>query len=436
MKRSITILFTLLLMLAAFSVASAGKFSYLSGIQVQNLAAVDANVQLSYYNQDGTLDGSAVDDIIPANGSVTYFPVDATDGFDGSVVISADQPVAAISNILGDLGAAAASYVGSGAGSTSVNLPLLFQDNAGFDTWFNVQNTGTADATVDVAYSDGTVVADVVIAPGAAHTFDQATETHSAAVFSGVVSSDQPVAVAVIQESVDVMFAYTGFTTGTPNPVLPLINANNGGYITGVQIQNTGATPTDVTVSYTASTAGTDCTETLTIPANDSTTFALLAFSGTNTGETCANAPTKFVGSAEVTGNTANNDLVAIVNQLLIGVNGGTYGSFDAAAATSTVVLPLIMDRNSGYYTGFNVQNVGAAETTVTCTFTNSTHEEVATLSPGEAMNALQFEAIADAYVGSATCNADASGSIIGVVNELGPSSTADQLLVYEAVNN
>jgi hypothetical protein len=434
MKRSITIIFTLLLILAAFSVASAGKFSYLSGIQVQNLAAVDANVQLSYYNQDGSLDGS-VPTIIPANSSTTFFPVDATEGFDGSVVISADQPVAAISNILGDLGVAAASYVGSGAGDTSVSLPLLFQNNAGFDTWFNVQNTGTADATVDVAYSDGTTVLDVVIAPGAAHTFDQATETHGLAVFSGVVSSDQPVAVAVIQESVGVMFAYTGFTTGTPDPVLPLINANNSGYITGVQIQNTGATPTDVTVSYTA-VVGTDCTETLTIPADSSTTFALLAFSGTHAGENCANAPTTFVGSAQVTGNTAGNDLVAIVNQLKIGVNGGAYGSFDAAAATDTVVMPLIMDRNSGYFTGFNVQNVGDADTTVTCTFTNSTHTETATLSPGEAMNALQFNQLADGYVGSATCSADASGTIIGVVNELGPSGTADQLLVYEAINN
>jgi hypothetical protein len=312
---------------------------------------------------------------------------------------------------------------------------LLFKGNAGFDTWFNVQNTGTAAATVNVAYSDGTLAGPVTIASGAAHTFDQLLETHSAAIFSGVVSSDQPVAVAVIQESVDVMFAYTGFTSGTPNPVLPLINSNNSGYITGVQIQNTGGTPTDVTVSYTA-VVGTDCTETLTVPANGSTTFALLAFSGTHAGETCANAPTTFVGSAEVTGNTAGNDLVAIVNQLKVGVNGGTYGSFDAATATGTVVLPLIMDRNSGYYTGFNVQNVGAADTTVTCTFTNSTHTETATLSPGEAMNALQFNAIADAYVGSATCTASASGSIIGVVNELGPSGADDQLLVYEAINN
>lgn len=434
MKRSIVILFTLLLVLAAFSVASAGKFSYLSGIQVQNLAAVDANVQLSYYNQDGTLDGSAVAAIIPASGSLTFFPVDASDGFDGSVVISADQPVAAISNILGDLGAAAASYVGSGAGSTSVNLPLLFKGNAGFDTWFNVQNTGTADATVDVAYSDGTLVSDVVIAPGAAHTFDQATETHSAAIFSGVVTSDQPVAVAVIQESVDVMFAYTGFTSGTPNPVMPLINANNSGYITGVQIQNTGGTATDVTVSYTA-VVGTDCTETLTIPANSSTTFALLAFSGTNAGETCANAPTTFVGSAEVTGNTAGNDLVAIVNQLKIGVNGEAYGSFEAAAATDTVVMPLIMDNNSGYFTGFNVQNVGAADTTVTCTFVGSTYTVTDDLAPGEALNDLQLGKLGGPAISSATCSAP-GGTIIGVVNELGPSGTADQLLVYEGINN
>jgi hypothetical protein len=360
--------------------------------------------------------------------------VDASDGFDGSVVISADQPVAAISNILGDLGAAAASYVGSGAGSTSVNLPLLFKGNAGFDTWFNVQNTGTADATVDVAYSDGTLVSDVVIAPGAAHTFDQATETHSAAIFSGVVTSDQPVAVAVIQESVDVMFAYTGFTSGTPNPVMPLINANNSGYITGVQIQNTGGTDTDVTVSYTA-VVGTDCTETLTVPANGSTTFALLAFSGTNAGETCANAPTTFVGSAEVTGNTAGNDLVAIVNQLKIGVNGEAYGSFDAAAATDTVVMPLIMDNNSGYFTGFNVQNVGAADTTVTCTFVGSTYTVSDTLAPGEALNDLQLGKLGGPAISSATCSAP-GGTIIGVVNELGPSGTADQLLVYEGINN
>ncbi len=434
MKRSITILFTLLLVLVAVSVASAaGKFSYLSGIQVQNLSSSAANVQLTYYNQNGSTDpGSPVSSTIAANGSVTFFPVGAAVGFNGSVVISADQPVAAISNILGDLGAAAASYVGAGAGSTEVSLPLLFKNNSGFDTWFNVQNTGTADASVTVNYSDGET-ATATIPMGASHTFDQAAETHAVAVFSGVVTSDQPVAVAVIQESADIMFAYTGFTSGTPNPVMPLINANNAGYVTGVQIQNTGATDTEVTVAYTA-VVGTDCTEKKTIPANSSATFAFFAFAGTVADETCADG-VKFVGSAAVTVNSAGNDLVAIVNQLGA-ANGEAYGSFDASTATDTVVMPLIMDRNSGYFTGFNVQNVGATETTVTCTYSGSSHTDTATLAAGEAMNALQLNAIADAYVGSATCTASASGSIIGVVNELGPSSTADQLLVYEAINN
>lgn len=434
MKRSITIFFTLLLVLVAVNAAFAGKFSYLSGIQVQNLSGTDAAVQLTYYNQDGTTDGSPVADTIAANSSVTYFPVDATAGFDGSVVISADQPVAAISNILGDLGAAAASYVGTGVGSTSVNLPLLFKNNSGYDTWFNVQNAGSAAASVSIAYSDGTTAGPVTIQPGAAHTFDQSTETHTSAVFSGVVTSDQPVAVAVIQESADVMFAYTGFASGTPNPVIPLVNTNNVGYITGIQIQNTGATATDVTVEYTP-VVGTACSETRTIAANSSSTFALLAFSGTYAGEDCTDGAT-FVGSASVTANSEGNDLVAIVNQLKPGVNGEAYGSFDASSATDTVVMPLIMDRNAGYFTGFNVQNVGASETTVTCTFTNSTHTESATLASGEAMNKLQLNAIADGYVGSATCVASAGGSIIGVVNQLGPSSSSDQLLVYEGINN
>jgi len=74
------------------------------------------------------------------------------------------------------------------------------------------------------------------------------------------------------------MFAYTGFMAGSPNPVMPLVNANNNGYVTGIQIQNIGTQPTDVTLSYTPSAAGSACTETQTIPAGQSKTFALAAF--------------------------------------------------------------------------------------------------------------------------------------------------------------
>lgn len=432
-KRYLAILVVLVLLIGvAVSTASAGKFSYTSGIQVQNLSATDANVTLTYYMQDGTVDNT-VNDTIVANGSNTYFPVGASDGFNGSVIISSDQPVSAISNILGNSGAASASYVGSSTGGQTVNLPLLMKGNSGYDTWFNVQNTGSTDATVNVAYSDGTTVGPITIKPGAAYTFDQATETHSAAVFSAVVTSDQNVAVTVMEESSSIMFAYSGFTSGSTNPVMPLVNANNAGFITGIQIQNTGNTDTDVTVTYTAASAGSDCTETQTIPANSSATFALGAFSsGANS--TCTGGAT-FIGSAAVTANSAGNELTAIVNQLGP-ASGEAYGGFDPAVASDVVVMPLIMDRNSGYFTGFNVQNVGSAATTVDCTFTNSTYTVSATLQPGEAMSEIQNGMIADGYVGSATCTAGSGGLILGVVNELGPSSTSDQLLVYEATNN
>jgi len=432
------VLLALALVLVAFGAASGAKaqaFTYSSGFQVQNLEATQAAITITFYNQDGS-QAAQVNDTVAANGSKTYFPLNqVADGFNGSVVISSDKQVAAIGNILGDGGIAAASYSAATTGSSQVLIPLLMKDNSGYNTWFNVQNTGASEASVSVTYSDGSS-ATAAIQPGAAHTFNQAQETHSAKVFSAVVDSDQPIAATVIEESSTVMFAYSGFPSGATNPVLPLINANNAGYVTGVQVQNAGASDSEVTISYTASAgAGTDCTETQTIPAGQSKTFALYSFSGaplTGMTTTCV-ANARFVGSAKVTTNSANAPLTVIVNQLSA-VNGEAYNGF--SGGSSSVVMPLIMDRNSGFWTGFNIQNVGTANTSVTCTFTGSTVTVGPTdLAPGEALNALQNGAIADKYVGSATCTASAGGEIVGVVNEVGPATSADQLLVYEGVN-
>ena len=135
-----------------------------------------------------------------------------------------------------------------------------------------------------------------------------------------------------------------------------------------------------------------------------------------------------------MTANSASQTLVGIGNQLLPGKNGEAYGSFSAEEATNKVVMPLIMDRNGGYFTGFSVQNVGTAATSVNCTFTNSTVTVAGTLNPDQALADLQGNKLADKYVGSATCTAAAGAKIVGVVNELGSGGT-DQLLVYEGVN-
>jgi hypothetical protein len=412
--------------------ARAGLFTYTTGIQVQNVENVLANITLKYYDLDGSQVMTATD-TIQANNSRTYFPIHAAVGFAGSAVIESNTRIATIVNVLGNNGAAAASYVAPSQGSTTVLLPLLLKSCSGYLTWFNVQNVGDADATVNVAYSDGMSAGPVVIKPGSVHTFDQTIETHSVKVFSAIVTSDQPITAVVIEESRTVLFAYSGFSAGSTEPLMPLINNGGGaGYITGIQIQNGGITDTLVTVSYIPSSVGTGCTETQTILAGQSRTFALAAF---YTGENSTCVPrTKFVGSARVTSNSTGQPLTAIVNQLKGSLNGEAYSSFDIANAGESVVFPLIMDNNAGYYTGFNVMNVGVTTSTVTCEFTNSTYTVTATLKPGQALNDLQARMSDVRYVGSATCNAP-GGQIVGVLNELGPSGNADQLLVYEGIN-
>jgi hypothetical protein len=423
----------------AQSPAKAGAFTYQSSINLQNLENAVAHITVHYYLPDGSEDpNSPVGDTITALGSKVYFPIPTEAGFSGSVVIESDTLLASISNIIGGNYKAAAAYVGSSNGGTPVLLPLLMKGNGGYNTWFNVQNAGGDTANVSVAYSDGGS-ASASIAPGAAKTFDQAAETHTKTVFSAKVTSDQPIAATVLEENPGIMFAYSGFITTSTNPVMPLVNEYNAGYRTGITIQNSGDTATNVTVSYTPSGAGTACTETQNIPAGENKTFAYDAFTdGSNS--TCV-ALAKFVGSGKVTTNSANQPLNAIVNQLKSGVNGEAYGAFDPSTATGTVVLPLIMNANGGYWTSINLMNVGQETTDVTCTFTAYGNlvlpTPTATLDPNEGVsflqNALDEFGPSTKYVGSATCTA--SSNIIAVVNEVGPLSTADQLMVYEGFN-
>lgn len=418
--------------------------AYTSSIQVANLSSTTANITITAYNADGSKNGTDLLDTIPADGSKAYFPISNVQaGFNGAIVVSSSQSIAAISNIVvsPDL-RAGASYVGRDSGATTVLLPLLNKNNSGFNTWFSVQNAGTAAANVTVKYSDGTE-ATGTIPVGAAKVFNQASETHSQAVFAGTITSNQPVVAAVIQEANTaanrVMFAYTGISSGTTNPVFPLINANNSGYITGAQIQNAGAAASSITLSYTPAGAGTACTETQTIQPGAVAIFSLYSFHASaaipNGGTSTCVRGQRFVGSAKVTGNSASVNLVGQANQLLPGVNGEAYNAFSVADATNVVVLPLIMDRNSGFFTGINVQNVGDAATTVKCTFTNASYTIEKTLQPGEALNDIQQNKIADRYVGGGRCSStDTAAKIVAVVNEL-KIGTVDQLLVYEGIN-
>ncbi len=468
MKKLFRISITAALLVALFvgiPAAQAQLVSYNSGFQVQNLEGDTATVTITFYERNGNV-AATVNDTIPGNSSTTYFPLedlgadntDVPENFDGSVVINSDRQIAAITNVLGSNGsdplAFGASYSGFTSGSPTVSLPLLMNANFGFNTWFSVQNASTTATDITVEYSDGVTANATNVAPGAAAKFDQTTEGHAPGfVGSATVESSNgaDLVIAALEVGPTTLFAYNGFGSGSTNPVMPLVQAHNFGYTTGIQIQNAGTVASEVTVAYTPSAAGAACTETRTIQPGTSQTFALYALGGDEGArgtvtENCDGAAT-FVGSAAVSDNSENVPLVAIVNQLNSSSNkGAAYGGFDPSQGTEVVVLPLLMDRNFGYFTGFSLVNVGSSSISaadLSCDITgadgngtpvNVTITAPSNLDPGEAWTEVNQNNLAAGFVGSATCTGPSGSSLVGVVNELN-NAGGDAFLVYEGTN-
>jgi hypothetical protein len=457
MKKGFAILITAALLLSLSSTALASKLqqvTYSSGFQVANLSSTSAAaITITYYPQTGT--PVDVNDTIPAGGSVTYATIHsaAGDPFNGSVVIASDQQIAAIVNTLGDFPDYAAATGGFSEGAISFSLPLVMCNNSGFDTWFNIQNTGSSDANVTVNYVPGlagTASSDTAtIGAGRAATFDQKAGSSGSTkkcgsglgttfVGGATITSSQPVVATVMQineSGFNVLMGYNGFTGGADDIRAPLIMQANSGFYTGIQVQNAGSSSTNVTIHYSADTSGHGTVmpdDTFTLAAGASQT---IIHSGSST----------YVGAATVT-STGGVPLVAIVNQVLAGaVSYGTaYESFSAADATANVNVPLVMSENSGYYTGIQVQNVSTVNNcAVTIDYgapsvgTYNPPDESCTLDAGESCTNIQNSGswTGHQYVGSATVTASTPGcAIVAIVNEFAPAA-GDQFYTYNAFN-
>lgn len=478
----LAVLAALLLSIATVGLASAqgevagvdAAVTYTSGFQVQNLDAVDAaTVQLEFYNQNGTLAVSpAPQYTIPANGSKTFFPInDISSGFNGSLVIVADKEVRAVSNLVGSgPGNYFAATNGFQAGSTTVSLPLIMCNNSGFNTFFNVQNAGDGDATVTINYvpgSNGTagVSETATIAKGAAKTFDQTegSATKNCAqlkdgsgkfIGGATITSTQPVVASVMQlntTNFKVLMGYGGFTGGSATVALPLIMANNANYYTGIQVQNSGSAATNVTITYSANSAGanTPVAETFNLAAGASKTIIQ---SGTMAQSGSANDWTtlgRYIGSATVT-NDGNQPLVAIVNEVRPSpALGAAYEGFNPATATTKISAALIMANNSSYYTGMQIQNVTNGTVNVTVKYSANTAgtfapvDETFSLAPGASKTIIQNGTKAGGngsvqdwtqkYIGSATITA--TGNVVAIVNQVSNTVAGDQFASSDAFN-
>lgn len=467
-----------LLPVAAFAQTTVNS----SGFSVQNVGSGPATVTVTYYRADGNVAATQTE-TIAQGGTFNFFgaTMKVEAGFKGSVAISSDQPIVAITNLLGP--SLSDAYGGFSAGATTVNVPLIMRDNFGLDTWVSIQNTGPTPATVTVTYSPGEAGSTgqtdaVTIAPNAAQTLYQREKAGLGTRFVGSakIVSNQPVVAVVNQEyrNGTSLFTYGGFTTaGSTTAVTPLITANNFGQYTGITIQNTGTTASDVTVTFTPNTvtdfAGSGATSVCATPpvttitglAGGASKNVITSGGDASFGFVPFFATCRYVGSATIT--STGSPIAVTVNQAFASPStlGSAYVGVDPTTTVEAINAPILQANNFGTYSGIQLVNTGAAATNVTVTYgpnisaadgltpasqTNCATPPAKTVSlpvkgsstiiqsgNGSVANGFDPFFASCRYIGSAKITAASGGKITAVVNQVISTYTGDGLLTYSA---
>jgi hypothetical protein len=487
MSRSVVKLVVLALVLIAAlafagSAAAMPPLQFSSGISVQNLEDQLANIVISFYDIDG--DGTPVEQIhdsIEPNGTAIFFTIERADlGYDwsGSAVVGADRDIRVLNTLYTEDWMYQAMSSGYLAGSTKVGLPVIQTSNNDWDTWFNVQNVGPDDVTFVVSFEPGVAgqsytTPEVTLKPFTAHTFDQremqanltgpfSDPDGEAFIGAATVISSGPVVATVIEGNTNGLMAYDGFMDEGTTQILaaPLFHTNHGAVgtqvISGISIQNNGDEATDVTVQYVPSisvaNSGVACYETRTIQPGSMGAFGLYAFHpawGANSPlSNCYtnNGMSQFIGSAYVSANTASQPLVAMVQEFTQNMAyQSAYNASGPELAAAKLACPEIQDRNSGFWTGISLMNVGLDDEDITITYTgrdgngNGSLVSVTQTFTLESMKVISILhgpggfPLANGFVGAAIIEADdGDAALVAIVNKLGPQA-GDALSTYNA---
>lgn len=422
--------------------------------------------------------GQSIGVSIPVGANINFMPgqwgnIVLDDGFNGSAVVSSDQPIVAIGSVannpIGDIGVtggrAGAQYPGisQDAVANKISFPVVKNDYKGKSTTFYIQTV--TPGTIDVTY---------IMNNGASSYTDSKTTTQAGqrATFSPSDVTAMPIGctdatclgAAVFNSTVQIAGVYVEYTTTDVNPpqaqvllatrgftdndsgttiVMPAVKSLWKGRTTGIQIQNVGTAEAtvDFTLAYqngSASAANGKVVQ-FTIPAGASATY----FPGNHTASDTLLGPfgggsaDEFVGAATI---TSNQPIVAICNEndfLAPTVTKQTvYAGFASANASNKILFPLVKEWYKDNTTGLQIMNVGSADVTITAdyVFKNNTFTVNAdgqgnpiTIAPGGAFTfwgvTSQFWGNANytAYTndfGGVTINAPAGAQIVGIAQE------------------
>lgn len=399
MKKIFSLLTVLVAMTLLVGVASAQSNlpggGWWSGEQVQNVGTADATVIVTAYDKSSLATYTAQQTIAPG-ASYTFVPDSFTgmpSGFQGSAVVSSDQPIKAIVNVTNRQsgsygvagGKAAAQYQGIDGSmvATTLYFPLAKGNHFNKTTTFYIQNAGTSAATATATFvmrnGDTHVYTTPPIGPNQmvvfsvldAPTYDPNNPNNNARVGGLTVTSSQPLAGVVMEHfttenPATIAQSTRGFTSADfdTTAYAPVIKHNRFGRFTGIQVQNVSSGPINITVTYLGS-AGACANQTYVdtatnVPAGASYTFVQY--------EGSTSLPPNCTASATIVG---TGNIVAIVNESYrsdsippSGQSAVTSSALPAHSATTKISVPLFKDDRLGKRTGLQIQNVGTAQAT------------------------------------------------------------------------
>lgn len=368
-----------------------------TGQQIQNVGTGNATVVSTAYDATNPANVyTAQYGPLAPDGSITFLPSDFVgmpSGFQGSAVVSADQPIKAIVSLtnrqVGSFGTpgglAGGQYQGvdGAAASTSVNFPIVknaFGSAANNKTTtLFIQNAGSNSATVTVNFACGAggnhSYTTPSIAPGQMAVVNAGSgpdPVPAASLCSGTATSTQPIAGVAAEHyttetTATLVQATRGFTSADYGATIyaPIFKKRFPTHATrsrtgGAQVQNVGAGTIDITANYVAAagtcTPGSTYTQTVTgvLPG------AAANFLYPPTMPDGCLASANFVASA--------GQIVGIVNESYLdpapaaGTQSATaYNMSPSSAATTEVVAPLYKEKFGNKTSGLQIQNTNAS---------------------------------------------------------------------------
>ena len=395
---AIVLAVALALVASASSLAQSTTKQLSTNFTLVNLGSAAANGTITYYQPNGTVWGSE-NFTIPGNGGQAIFrqydPPGSpgnpglTNG-SGSVMVTADQPLGAVVQILarGQNPTSSGAYAGLSAGDSSFFVPLVAKQLTTATGIGNsqiiVQNTGSAAVTANFTLNGAGgpyTFSSPSIEPGASYTCDLAPGSNppcGAAVpnnwfGSAVVTSTGTIAVVSNFFTGDALQTFNAFSSTAPKTkwFVPLFTSRLPNSLSSpITVQNvSGSTipANGIQVACTpdaGATGFTPFTKSNDNPVPNNESFIVNPVTDTSISE-------GFFGSCVI---TASANVVAFVQMRFIDTGeAAAYEAIPDGGTDKKVIIPLVAKRlPNGFSTAVTIQNLSSSPANVTLRYTPS----------------------------------------------------------------